>query len=428
MTDTAPSIICVGPSHKTASLAARERFAFVGSAGHELAGELLAHPDVLEVVALSTCNRSELYLVASDPDVAMSVAVAAFARLADADPAELSAMLAVWRDEAAVEHLFRVAAGIESVVVGEAEIQGQIKQALAEAQEWHASGPVLDRLFRDALTAGKTVRTQTGIGSGHASVGSVAAELVCRCLGDLDGRRVLLVGAGDVAELVARSLAARGAAQVYVANRSALRAERLASRFGGQVVPFEQLDAELAHCDVVVSSTNAPHPMLTRERVARAVRGRPLVLVDLAVPRDIEPGAGDLPGCHLYDLDDLGVVVADTRASRAGEVAHATDLVRCAAREFATWRRTLVAVPAIRALREHAERIRTAEFDRFAAKIGHLAPEDVRRIDQLTRSVVNKLLHQPTVRLRSEATATDARYGLGLWRAARELFNLDQAR
>jgi glutamyl-tRNA reductase len=403
-----PSLVCIGSSHETASLAARERFAIVGARGVQLVAELTAHPDVLEVVPVATCNRSEVYLAVADVDAVVPVAVAAFARLAGADPEELSTMLVARVEQAAVEHLFRVAAGIESVIVGEAQIQGQLKESLAAAHAAGTTGPLLDRLFRHALEVGKQVRTDTGIGIGQASVGSVAAELVRQRLGDIDGRRVLVVGAGEMSMLAVRALRDRGAADVVVANRSPERAQAVATACDGVAVPFADLDAQLALCDVVISSTSAPHAVVTVERLAPIVEargGRPMTLLDLAVPRDIEPGVGELPGCHLFDLDDLEHVVATNIEGRTAEVAAAEGIVDGAAMEFGQWRRERTVGPAIAALRARAEVVRVRELERFDSRLAHLAPEDRRRIEQLTRSIVNKLLHEPSVRLREAAGA-----------------------
>lgn len=406
MNDVSPAIVCIGPSHKTASLAARERFALVGAAARELTTELHSQPDVLEVVGVATCNRSELYVAATDVDRVLPVAVAAFARFAHADVDELSTMLAVRVERAAVEHLFRVASGVESVIIGEAQIQGQLKQALEQARLAGTAGPLLDRLFRTALEVGKRARSETAIGAGRASVGSVATALVERRLGTLAERSVLLIGAGKMSGLVARGLAERGAASIEVANRNVTKAAHLAEQCGGSAVDFADLEEHLASCDVVVSSTSAPHAVLDRDRMQRVVAarsGRPLVLVDLAVPRDIEHAVGELPGCHLYDLDDLEHDVAATMHERFRELDAVTDIVDSAAEEFLRWRRSQNVVPAIMTLRRSAEGIRLRELQRFEKRLAHLAAEDRRRVEQLTRSIVNKLLHQPTVRLREAA-------------------------
>jgi glutamyl-tRNA reductase len=403
------TIICVGASHQTASLAARERIALSGSRGEQLCADLAAREDVLEVAAIATCNRSELYLVTTDAEAVTGAAIEAFARLADADERELATVLAVHAGETAVEHLFRVAGGIESVVTGEAQIQGQLRGAHEAARERRTCGPVLDRLFRRAVEIGKRARSETRIGAGRASVGSVAAELVAsRRGGSLDDALVLVVGAGKMGGLAARSLAQRGAQQIDVANRSPERAAQVVACSGvaGEGVTFERLHEELVRCDAVVSCTNAPHVVLTHERLAAAVSerdGRPLVLVDLAVPRDIDPSCGELPGVHVFDLDDLERVVAETLEVRAEEVTAVEQLAREAAGEFADWLRGEAATPTIRSMRERAEALRGEELERFFARMEHLSPEDRERIEQLTRTIVNRVLHAPTMQLRAAA-------------------------
>lgn len=402
-------IVCIGASHQTASLSVRERFALSGPRGRELCDRVAAHEDVLEVAALATCNRSELYLVADDPARVAKLAIRAFGELAGATPDELETMLFVREGQDAADHLFRVAGGIESVVTGEAQIQGQLRAAHEEARKAGTCGPVLDRLFRRAVEVGKRARTETRIGAGRASVGSVAAELVASHRGGrLDDALVVVVGAGKMGGLAARSLAQRGARRVDVANRSIARAEAVVECSGadGIGVTFAELDEELVRCDAVVSCTNAPHVVLTADRIEQVMQqrgGRPLVLVDLAVPRDIDSACGALDGVHAFDLDDLERVVAETLEVRSEEVDAVERLARDAADEFVAWLRAESATPRIRAMRERAERVRRAELDRFLARMPHLTAADRDRIDQLTRSIVNRMLHAPTIQLRRAA-------------------------
>lgn len=402
-------IVCIGASHQTASLSVRERFALSGPRGRKLCDRVAAHEDVLEVAALATCNRSELYLVADDPGHVAQLAVAAFGELAGADDAELETMLVVREGDEAADHLFRVAGGIESVVTGEAQIQGQLRAAHEDAREAGTCGPVLDRLFRRAVEVGKRARTETRIGAGRASVGSVAAELVASHRGgQLDDALVVVVGAGKMGGLAARSLAQRGARRIDVANRSIERAAAVVECSGaeGVGVSFAELDDELTRCDAVVSCTNAPHVVLTAERIEQAMQrreGRPLVLVDLAVPRDIDAACSAIDGVHAFDLDDLERVVAETLEVRSEEVDAVERLAREAAQEFVAWLRAQDATPRIREMRERAEHARRDELDRLLARMPHLTPADRERIDQLTRAVVNRMLHAPTIQLRRAA-------------------------
>jgi glutamyl-tRNA reductase len=406
-------IVCVGTSHHTASLAFRERFALGSPRGKQLCAQLAAREDVHELVAIATCNRSELYLVTSDLEGVAAVAVAALAELAEATLDEVDTVLAVHEGaHAAAEHLFRTAGGIESVVTGEAQIQGQIRTAHESALEAGTCGPVLDRLMRRAIEVGKRARTDTRIAEGHASVGSVAAELVAGHRGgSLDDAQVVVVGAGKMGSLAARSLAHRGARRIDVANRSIERASAVVQCSGaeGVGVPFTELDHELRRCDVVVSCTNAPHVLIGPERIAEAMRERderPLVLVDLAVPRDIDPACGAIEGVHAFDLDDLERIVAQTLDVRSEEVDAVEQLATDAAREFAAWLRAERATPRIRAMRERAEQLRQQELSRVLERMPHVAAEDRERIDRLTRTIVNRVLHEQTVQLRRAAELT----------------------
>lgn len=407
MSEVQPTILCVGPSHHTASLAARERFALVGAAARELCARLAARDEVDEIASLATCNRSELYVVTRSPEQATTALVETFAELAGFDEQEIGTLLAVRADEQAVEHVLRVAGGIESVVVGEAQIQGQLRQALEAAHEGGTCGPLLDRLLRAALEVGKRARRETTIGAGRASVGSVAAELVAERLGgSLAQARIVVLGAGKMGGLAARSLADRGARQVDVANRSVERARVIAEECGGEGVAFTEVDEELVVCDAVVSSTNAPHVLISKERMETVMArrgGRRIVLVDLAVPRDIDAACGQVPGVHLFDLDDLERVVSTTLETRTAAIDEVAAIAREGAEEFGRWRRGQDAVDAIRELREGVEQIRQEEHARYAARLAHLSDDDRDLVERLTRSIARRVLHEPTTLLREAA-------------------------
>jgi len=313
-------------------------------------------------------------------------------------------------DEAAAVHLFRVSAGLDSLVPGESEILGQVRAAYDAARP----GPFLDRVFRQALELGKRVRTETAIGESPASVPSAAAALAQQVFGDLGGRRVLLVGAGRIGELAAGSLSARGAAIAYVANRSPEAAARLAERFGGTALALDDVPARLGDVDVVLASTGSPAALLGPEDVPQR-RKHPLFFIDIAVPRDVDPAVGDLEGCYLYDIDDLEAVVAETLAGRRAEAARAERLVALEAERFREWRASLEVVPAIASLRARAEEIRSAE-------LAKLAPEERVAAETVTAQILNKLLHLPTVRMKEAAGGPDgARYA----ETVRHLFGLD---
>jgi glutamyl-tRNA reductase len=392
------AIVAAGVSHRSASLALRERLELPANRATELVAGLASGNDVEEAVAVSTCNRTELYLVAGDPDHAARAAVHALARLGGIRPAELVPVLRSFRGLDAARHLFRVTAGLDSMVIGEAEIQGQVRRAYELALAEGASGPIANRLFQDALHVGKRVRTETGISRSPASVASVAVDLAHRTLGGLAGRHVLVIGAGKHGELTARTLAAQGADTVFVASRAHDRADSLARRFGGVAVPFDDLPGQLARADLVLTCTACPYRILTRADLAD-VGGR-LVVIDTAVPRDVDPSARDLPGVELYDLDDIERELARNLSAREEEALRAEPIVEEELVGFQRWLASLEIVPTITALRErgHAaiERALRENERRWQA----LTDDDRERVERVARAVVNDLLHEPTLGLR----------------------------
>jgi glutamyl-tRNA reductase len=409
----------VGISHHRAPVELRERVALDRPAAADTARILAVDG---EAVCLSTCNRTELYLAGSDAATAELSAAGALLARSGLPEDTLAPALYRLRDEAAALHLFRVAAGLDSMVPGEGEILGQVR----EAYEAGATGPVLDRLFRQALHAGKKVRSQTAIGESPASVSSAAAALAEQVFGDLGGRRILVVGAGKVSELAARNLLSRGAEIAFVANRTLDRAAELARRFGGEALPLERVEDELASADVVVSSTSAPGFVLGKPEVARALRarrGKPLFLIDLAVPRDLDPAIDELDGCYLYDIDDLEAVVNETLAGRRKEAERAEAIVAEEAERFREWQASLDVVPAIASLRARAEEIRAAELRKADARLARLSEAERSAVESLTAQIVNKLLHLPTVRMKEAAAAAD---GVVYADAVRHLFGLGE--
>ena len=398
------SLVLVGTSHHLSPIEDRERIAVDLAGAAELAGTLA---DGGEAVCLSTCNRTELYLVWTDPEAAEASAIEALG----GGEIELYRM----RDEAAALHLCRVAAGLDSLVPGESEILGQVRTAY----EAGSCGPVLDRLFRQALHAGKKVRTETAIAESPSSVSAAAAALAQQVFGDLDGCRVLLVGAGEVSELAARSLVKRGATISAVTSRTQERAAQLVDRFGGRAVPFEELAVELERADVVVSSTSSPEYVMSTDRVLDR-KGRPLFLIDLAVPRDVDPEIAALDDCYLYDIDDLEAVVSESMGGRWREAARAESITSHEARRFSDWQASRDVVPAIASLRERAESIRSGELAKAESRLEGLSESERRTVESLTTQIVNKLLHVPIVRMK-EAAAVE---GSGYVEVARHLFGL----
>jgi glutamyl-tRNA reductase len=399
-------LVLVGTSHRVAPVEVRERVALDRAGAAELARRLAGEDG--EVVCLSTCNRTELYV--AHPD-----AVEAETRAADA----LAATSELYRlhDEAAALHLFRVAAGLDSLVPGEGEILGQVRTAYEDG----ATGPVLDRVFRQALHAGKKVRAETAIGESPSSVSAAAAALAQQVFGELDRRRVLLVGAGEVGELAARSLAARGAQIAWVASRRLERARELGARHGAEALALDGIRDRLGEADVVVSSTSAPGFVLGPADVPER-KGKPLFVIDLAVPRDVDPAVAELDGCYLYDIDDLEAVVSESLSGRRREAARAEAIVADEAARFREWQASLDVVPAIASLRDWAERIRSGELAKAEGRLEGLSDSERQTVESLTTQIVNKLLHLPIVRLK-EAAATD---GPGYVEAARHLFGLGE--
>jgi glutamyl-tRNA reductase len=412
-------LVLVGISHHRAPIALRERVALDGRAAARAASELAERTS--EAVCLSTCNRTELYVASAGADAAEREALR---MLTDMGGEEIVGALYRLRDEAAALHLFRVAAGLDSLVPGEGEILGQVRHAYEQGEV----GAFLDRLFRQALHAGRKVRAQTAIGESPSSISSAAAALAQQVFGDLHGRTMLLIGAGKVSELAARNLRSRGATIAFVANRTVGRAEELARRVGSEARPLEEIEAALDQADVVVSSTSAPGFVLSRDQVARTLarrKGRPLLLVDLAVPRDLDPAIHDLPGCYLYDIDDLQAVVTETLAGRRREAEAAEQIVAAEADHFRAWQASLDVVPAIASLRAKAEEIRAGELEKVESRLERLSEAERRAIESMTAQIVNKLLHLPTIRMKQAATAAD---GVVYAETVRHLFGLEDER
>jgi glutamyl-tRNA reductase len=419
------ALLTLGVSHKTAPVALRERLALPEGRAAGVLRELVEDPSIHEAVAISTCNRTELHLVAGDPVEAENVALAALSRQAGIPPTELFGRIYSMRGGDAVRHLFSVAAGLESMIVGEAEVQGQVKRAYELALVEGVTGPISNQLFRDALAAGKRVRTETALGRARTSVSSVAVDLARAALGDLQARRVLVLGAGENGELTARALAERGVATVFIANRRYDRAIGLAQRFGGKAVRFDDLPQELVAADIVVSSTGSPHQIVGNEElalVAEQRKGRPLLLIDIAVPRDIDPSIRNLPGMTLYDMDDLQREVARNAGVREAEASRARAIVDDEVGSFERWMAGLDLVPTIAALRARGEDIVSGVLAENEPRFESLSESDRTRLRAMARSIVGRLLHEPTLRLKRSSGHEPSYVYV---QALRELFGLD---
>jgi glutamyl-tRNA reductase len=399
-------VVVVGISHATAPLELRERLALDGPAALGVARALQASGGACEAVVLSTCNRTELYMYARDSLAAGQAALDLLAGRAGVSPAELAPSTYSHSGEAAITHLFRVVASLDSMVLGEYQIVAQIREAYDAAREGGCTSVVFNRLFRHALEVGKRVRTETAIGEKPVSVSSAAVELAEQVFGRLDDTTALIIGAGETGELTATHLRARGVHDILVTNRTFAAARDMERRVGGRAVPFEDLEGHLAAADIVISSTSAPHFVVTRERVQRAARrrrGRPLFFIDIAVPRDLDPAIADLDGAFLYDIDDLEHVVARNRAEREKEAVKAEAIVTDELTQVDAWLRTLEVVPTIATLREAVEQIRESELRRLGSRLADLDDDQRARVELLTSSIVNKILHLPTVTMKEVA-------------------------
>jgi glutamyl-tRNA reductase len=418
-------LLAIGVSHKTAPVEVRERLALPDARSADFLRELRGTADVQEAVAISTCNRTELYIVVGDPVEAEGRVLSMLSSQAGIRPTELASSIYALRNCDAARHLYRVTAGLDSMIVGEAEVQGQVKRAYEAALSRESVGPLTNHLFKAALRAGKRVRTETAISERQLSLPAVAVALAGELLGpSLEGRSVVIVGTGETSELTARALAGSGGETVFVASRRRDRAISLARRYGGRSVSFDELPAALEHADIVVAATASPHLLLEADalrEVMAARGGRPLLLIDLAVPRDIDASSADIPGVSLYDIDDLQTVIARNRSVRQAEARKAEGIIEEEIQHFASWLGSLEVLPTISSLRTRATEIAEQVVRENDGKWESASPRDLRRIEGLARAIVNRLLHEPTVRMKELGDGrVHARMAL-----VRELFGLE---
>lgn len=399
-------LFVVGISWRTAPVAVREKLAFREEELPATLKDITGKLPVAEALLISTCNRVEVYGVGkpgSDPVTAVRTFLCEQRKV---KPADMREALYERRGPEAVRHVFRVASALDSLVVGEAQILGQLKDAYALAGTSGTSGPVLSRALERAFGVAKRVRTETTIARGAANVSSVAVELASRVFGDLAGKSVLVIGAGKMSALAARHLYSSGAQRIVVTNRSPAKAEALAAEIDGQARPWEDLEKHLVEADVVISSTGAQQPILTKKlfkSVAKQRRWRPMMIVDIAVPRDAEQGINDLDGVYLFNIDDLDKVVRANIAEREKAAEHASKIVEHEAGQFEQWLRTQGVVPTIRALREHFASVADAEVQKALDQLqrkDHTKEQQRELLQRVVQLVVNKLLHQPTSKLR----------------------------
>jgi glutamyl-tRNA reductase len=414
----------VGLSHKTAPIEFREKLTFPVEAQEEALAALVASPEVAEAVILSTCNRTEIYAVTATEHGGVDAVVDFMAASHVLDRHELVRYLYVIEGQAVVRHLFRVISSLDSMVVGEAQIQHQCKEAYDAAFGAGTAGRVFNKLFRQAFEVGKRVRTETAIGESAVSISYAAVELARKVFDTLEGRTILVVGAGKMSELTAKHLVSQGVRQVLVANRTYERAVELADRFEGTAIPYEDLFTRMREADIVISSTGAPGFVISRDQVAGAVKGRrsPLFLIDIAVPRDIDPAVNTLPNIFVYDIDDLSGVVESNLEERMREAHLAEQIIEEEVDGFHAWLKTMEVVPTIAEIRTRADAIRNDELAKALKRLGDLSEADRRTVESLSQAIVNKMLHGPTSVLKTSASEKD---GYVYVEAARRLWGLD---
>ena len=421
-------LLLVGASHRTAPVELRERLDF-GSRGLDAAVRALAgRQSAAEAVVISTCNRAELYVVCEQPTAAVDDLIGFIADFHQLPAEQIRPHLYSHVDHEVARHLFRVSSGLDSMVVGEPQILGQIKEAYSVATTVQTAGPVLNKLFHWAFGVGKRVRTETALAEGAVSVSFAAVSLAKKIFGNLAGRRVLVVGAGEMGKLTAIHLKAQGVAAVVITSRTLAHAQQLAEEVGGTVAAWDTLPQALLESDIVITSTGASTPILSKAQVKDAVpasRTRPLFLIDIAVPRDVDPRAAEIEQVFLYNIDDLQSIVRENLQKRGHEVSRAEQIVDEEVAKFATWHRSRGAVPTIVALRQRFEAVRRAELERLEPKLSSLPPEARSRVEDVTRLIIEKLLLQPTEQLkRTDDSERVAQYTEALTR----LFGLDRDR
>jgi glutamyl-tRNA reductase len=413
----------IGVNHKTAPVEVRERLALPESRLPEACRKLIEHPGIEEGMILSTCNRVELLAKTKNGSADLRGFIRNYFQV---DPADFDQHFYEYRSNDAVRHVFRVTSSLDSMVVGEPQILGQVKEAYALARAVGAVQSQLDSLLTRAFAVAKRVRSETAVGSSSVSIASVAVELAKKIFGSLQGKHVLLVGAGKMSELAARHLLAHGAGTIFVANRTYDRAVALATKFQGEVVPFDKLYDSCDRADIVITSTGAPHAIFRREHAARFMvrrRNRPMFFIDIAVPRDVDADVNKVDGVFVYDIDDLQQAVTAHVADRKKEADRAEAIIATEVERFESRVQSLDVVPTIVSLQDHLETIRQAEIDRVRGRLGSLDPEQELAIDALTKGIINKIMHTPITTLKVAARDPEATTVIDL---VRRLFNLQE--
>jgi glutamyl-tRNA reductase len=398
-------LFLLGVSHRTSPVDLRERLDFssrdVGAAVEALAARASG---AAESVVLSTCNRSEIYVATADPGRAREDLVAFLGDYHQLPRDVFVPHLFTYDDAAAAHHLFRVSAGLDSIVVGEPQILGQVKDAFEVAAERHCTGPLLSKTFHSAFGVGKRVRSETALGEGAVSVSFAAVALARKIFGRLHGRRVLVVGAGEISGLTARHLRSHGVAEIVITSRTAAHADALADEVAGRAVPWGEMSAAIARADIVITATGSQRPIISRADIETATGPRrldPLFIIDIAVPRDVDPSVADIEQVFLYNVDDLQNIVQENLARRGAEIAHAEAIVGEELARFTAWQRSRRAIPTVVALRQRFDDLRRTELQRLDGRFAGLPPEARARVDEVTRLIVEKLLVEPTEQLKA---------------------------
>ena len=397
-------LFLLGVSHRTAPVDLREKLDFSSRDLGAAVMALAARSSASESVVLSTCNRSEVYVASTSPDTAREEIVRFLSEYHQLPAESFTPHLFSFTEAEVAAHLFRVAAGLDSLVVGEPQVLGQVKDAFQAAAERRCTGPVLRKLFDWSFNVGKRVRSETALGEGAVSISFAAVQLARKIFGRLEGRRVLVVGAGEISTLTAQHLRAQGVAEVAITSRTAAHAQALATEVGGHWVPWDGLGAALATADIIVTATGSQRPIITRAHVETALgrrRSDPLFIIDVAVPRDVEASVSEIEQVFLYNVDDLQTVVQENISKRSAEIEHAEAIVREELGRFVAWQMSRGAIQTVVALRDRFDAIRRAELQRLDPRLAGLPPEARALFDQLTRLIVEKLLLDPTEQLKA---------------------------
>jgi len=419
------NLVMVGVNHKTTPVEIREKLAFSPGKIEDSLAALLDLPEIVEHIIISTCNRVEIYARVRDVEKGIRRLKEFICDFHDLPLDGMDGYFYSFRNHQTVEHLFKVSSSLDSMVIGEPQILGQVKEAYNHARSLQSTGAVLNQLFEKAFNVAKRVREETGIADNAVSVSYAAVELARKIFDDLEQHTIMLVGTGEMAELAAKHIISYGAKTVYVVSRTYERAVSLAKTLNGSALSFEKFRDEMHRADIVISSTGAPHFIIQKELIEKVIQQRkhkPMFFIDIAVPRDIEPEVNDLENVYLYDIDDLQAVVTANLKEREKEAENAKQIIRHEVSKFNDWMESLDAVPTIVEIRGRAEAIRLREVERTLKKMKHLSGEDAHNLHHMTRSIINKILHKPTVNLKKQAQTKE---GQDVLRTVRRLFHLD---